>query len=359
MIRLAIIGAGGMAGEHARQFHALEGVELVAVCDLDGDKAHAFADEHDIPAVYTDLEAMLARDDIQAVSNVTPDGVHRATTLAAIAAGKHVLCEKPLATNAADAEEMAAAAREAGVINMVNLSYRDAPAIQLARELVAEGRLGRVMHVDASYRQSWLVSDAWGRWDQDSQWLWRLSEAHGSKGVLGDVGVHILDFASFPVGDIAAVTCRLKCFDKAPDNRIGEYTLDANDSALMQVEFANGALGTVQATRWATGHHNSLTLSVHGDRGALRVDLDAARDRVEVCLDEDVHPAHWRELTAPPTPSIYRRFVDSVASGINDQPDFARGAALQKVLDACFTADTQGWQRLTERSCRAPAPACD
>ncbi|MFM9270058.1 Gfo/Idh/MocA family protein [Halomonas elongata] len=341
-MRLAIIGAGGMAGEHAKRFHALGDVEIVAVCDLDGDKARVFAETHGIPEACSDLAAMLARDDIDAVSNVTPDGVHRATSLAAIAAGKHILCEKPLATNAADADEMAAAAHEAGVINMVNLSYRDAPAIQLAHELVADGRLGRVMHVDASYRQSWLVSDAWGRWDQDSQWLWRLSEAHGSKGVLGDVGVHILDFASFPVGDIVEVTCRLKCFDKAPDNRIGEYRLDANDSALMQVEFAGGALGTVQATRWATGHHNSLALSVHGDRGALRVDLDAARDQVQVCLGKDVHPARWTSVTAPPTPSIYRRFVDSIASGINDQPDFARGAALQRVLDACFDSDARG-----------------
>ncbi|WP_275286264.1 Gfo/Idh/MocA family protein [Halomonas elongata] len=341
-MRLAIIGAGGMAGQHAQRFQEIADVEVVAVCDLDGDKARTFAEAHDIPEAYADLATMLARDDIQAVSNATPDGVHKATSLAAIAAGKHILCEKPLATNAADAEEMAAAAREAGVINMVNLSYRDAPAIQLARELVADGRLGRVMHVDASYRQSWLVSDAWGRWDQDSQWLWRLSGAHGSKGVLGDVGVHILDFASFPVGDIAAVTCRLKCFDKAPGNRIGEYTLDANDSALMQVEFADGALGSVQATRWATGHHNSLTLSVHGDRGALRVDLDAARDKVQVCFGEDVHPARWTELAAPPTPSIYRRFVDGIASGVNDSPDFARGAALQRVLDACFDADARG-----------------
>ncbi|MDR5859500.1 Gfo/Idh/MocA family protein [Halomonas eurihalina] len=341
-MRLAIIGAGGMAGQHAQRFQEIANVEVVAVCDLDGDKAHTFAAEHGISAVYTDLGAMLARDDIDAVSNVTPDGVHKATTLAAIAAGKHVLCEKPLATNATDADEMAAAAREAGVINMVNLSYRDAPAIQLARELVAEGRLGRVMHVDASYRQSWLVSDAWGRWDQDSQWLWRLSEAHGSKGVLGDVGVHILDFASFPVGDIVGVTCRLKCFDKAPDNRIGEYSLDANDSALMQVEFAGGALGTVQATRWATGHHNSLTLSVHGDRGALRVDLDVARDQVQVCLGEDVHPARWISVAAPPTPSIYQRFVDSIENAVNDQPDFARGAALQRVLDACFDSDARG-----------------
>lgn len=341
MIRLAIIGAGSMAGEHVKNFQALDGVEVVAVCDLDGDRARAFADTHGIPEAYTDLEAMLARDDIDAVSNVTSDAAHKATSLLAIAAGKHILCEKPLATNAADAEAMAVAAREAGVINMVNLSYRNAPAIHQARELIAAGALGRIMHVDASYRQSWLVSHAWGRWDQDSQWLWRLSEEHGSKGVLGDVGVHILDFASYPVGDITAVNCQLKCFDKAPDNRIGDYLLDANDSALMRVEFAGGALGTLQATRWATGHHNSLSLSVHGDRGALRVDLDAAKDRLQVCLGEDVHPARWREVAALDTPSLYRRFIAGIESGCNDQPDFARGAVLQRVLDACFVSDAE------------------
>ncbi|GHE20249.1 Gfo/Idh/MocA family protein [Halomonas urumqiensis] len=341
MIRLAIIGAGSMAGEHAKHFGRLPGVEVAAICDLDHHKAHGLATQHGIADVYTELDAMLARKDIQAVSNATPDGVHKVTTLAAIAAGKHILCEKPLATNAGDAREMAEAAREAGVINMINLSYRDAPAIQHARELIAAGAIGRVMHVDASYLQSWLVSHAWGRWDQDSQWLWRLSEGHGSKGVLGDVGVHILDFASFPVGDISRVNCQLKCFDKAPDNRIGDYRLDANDSALMRVEFANGALGTVQATRWATGHHNSLKLSVYGDQGALSVVLDDAKDRVLTCLGDDVHAARWRSVQAPATPSIYQRFIDGIASGVNDQPDFARGAELQGVLDACFQSDAE------------------
>lgn len=358
MVKLAIIGAGGMAGEHARHFAALDGVEVVAVCDLDADRARAFADRHGIAEAYSDLAAMLARDDIQAVSNVTPDGVHKATSLAAIAAGKHILCEKPLATNAADAEEMAAAAREAGVINMINLSYRDAPAIQHARELIASGAIGRVMHVDASYLQSWLVSTAWGRWDRDSQWLWRLSEGHGSKGVLGDVGVHILDFASFPVGDIIAVNCQLKCFDKAPDNRIGDYVLDANDSALMRVEFVGGALGTIQATRWATGHLNSLKLSVYGDRGAVSVVLDDARDRVLTCFGDDVHEARWTSVECPPTPSIYRRFVDGIVSGVNDQPDFARGAELQAVLDACFRADALDRSvALNPASDTAPSPA--
>ncbi|MEC9020991.1 MAG: Gfo/Idh/MocA family oxidoreductase, partial [Pseudomonadota bacterium] len=120
MIRIAIIGAGSMAGEHAKHYGRIEGVEVVAVCDRDYPKAQAFAERHGIADVYQDLDSMLARDDIHAVSNVTPDGVHKATSLAAIAAGKHILCEKPLATNAEDAHEMAAAAQAANVINMVN-----------------------------------------------------------------------------------------------------------------------------------------------------------------------------------------------------------------------------------------------
>ncbi|WP_263970245.1 Gfo/Idh/MocA family protein, partial [Scrofimicrobium canadense] len=91
---------------------------------------------------------------------------------------------------------------------------------------------------------------------------------------------------------------------------IGDYLLDANDTALMRVRFANGAMGTIQATRWATGHHNSLTLSVHGDKGAIRVDLDASKDEVQVCLNDDVHPARWSTVKAPPTPSIYQRFIE-------------------------------------------------
>jgi predicted dehydrogenase len=114
--------------------------------------------------------------------------------------GKHVLCEKPLATRYPDALAMAEAAAEAGVVNMVNLSYRNVPALQAAARMVAEGAIGPVRHFEASYLQSWLTQPAWGDWKTESQWLWRLSTAHGSKGVLGDVGIHILDYATFIAG---------------------------------------------------------------------------------------------------------------------------------------------------------------
>ncbi|MGF1656207.1 MAG: Gfo/Idh/MocA family protein [Verrucomicrobiales bacterium] len=341
MIKLAIIGAGGMASWHAQNFSKMKGVKLEAVVDVDQTRAQAMADKHNVKQVYTDVDRMLAESGVDAVTNVTPDQFHAPLTLKAIKAGKHVLCEKPLATNHADAAKMVRAAQKAGVINMVNFSYRDAPAIQLARKLVASGKLGDIVHVEASYLQSWLSSKVWGDWRTNPTWLWRLSSAHGSRGVLGDVGVHILDFASYPVGDIRSVQCRLATYSQHKGTKMGDYVLDANDTAIITVEFENGALGTIHTTRWATGHKNLLTLRLFGTKGALRVDLDKSRDSIEVCLGADVDKAEWRSMQAPAWPSVYQQFIKSIKTGVNAQPDFATGAKIQKALDACFLSDAE------------------
>jgi predicted dehydrogenase len=342
MIRIGIIGAGGMGNAQAREFGKLKGCKVVAVCDVDPKKAEALAREHGVPKTYPDVDALLAHPDLDAVSNVTPDGLHKEVALKAIAAGKHILSEKPLATNHPDADEMARAAEAAGVINMVNFSYRGAPAIQHARTLVADGKIGTVRHVDATYFQSWLSANMWGDWRTSPGWLWRLSTSHGSQGALGDIGVHILDFAGYPVGDYASVQCRLKAFDKATGNQIGDFSLDANDSALIIAEFKNGAMGTIQATRWATGYQNRLALHIFGDEGAIRVNLDTAWNVLELTSGEDIHTATWHTLQLEPTPNNYERFITSIRTGVNDQPDFRRGANIQKVLDACFESDRIG-----------------
>jgi len=342
MIRIAIVGTGGMANSHARAYAEIKGCKVVAACDLIAERASAFAEKHGIPRAYADVDELLADGEFDAVSNVTSDAAHAPVSLKAIAKGKHVLCEKPLATNFADARKMAAAARRKRVINMVNLSYRNAAAIHRAHSLIQRGDIGRVMHVEASYLQSWLTSTHWGEWRKSPAWLWRLSTAHGSKGVLGDLGVHILDFASYAAGDIRSVNCRLKTFRKAKGNRLGEYRLDANDSVVMTVEFAGGAIGTIHTTRWATGHANSLLLRVYGDKGAVVVDLDKSYTELRVCRGKDVNKLQWSVIKCRPTPTIYRRFIKSVRTGVNDQPDFARGAAIQKALDACFQSDAEG-----------------
>ena len=259
-VRLAIIGTGGMAARHARMFGEIRGCKLVAACDVDAERVQTFAITHGIPQPFTSVDELLLAPGIDAVSIVTPDAFHAPIALKCLAAGKHVLCEKPLALNHTDAKRMTAAAQKAGVVNMVNLSYRDWPAIQAVAQCVAKGMLGELRHIEASYLQAWLVSKAWGDWRTTPAWLWRLSCKHGSNGVLGDVGVHIVDFACFPAGPIAKVYCQLKTFPKAKGNRVGEYVLDANDSAVINVTFQNGALGTIHTTRWCGGHANRLFL---------------------------------------------------------------------------------------------------
>jgi len=342
MINIAIIGTGGMANTHADSFSKLPGCRLVAACDVDEKRVREFAAKYKIRNVFTSVNDLWKFGKFDAVSNVTPDRFHAPISLAALRHGKHVLCEKPLAVNYPDAAKMARAAKKAGVVNMINFSYRNNSSIHKAHELVRKGALGRILHVEGNYLQSWLTQDAWGEWTTTPGWLWRLSTAHGSRGVLGDVGVHLLDFASYPAGEIASVQCKLKTFHKAPGDKIGEYVLDANDSAVITVEFANGALGSLRTTRLATGYMNSITLAIFGDKGALRIDLDHAGSSLELCQIKNRKCGPWETVDCGVTPSIYKRFLTSIRTGVNDQPDFARGAAIQKALDACEQSDCEG-----------------
>ncbi len=334
MIRLLIVGTGGMAAHHAEGFKALPGVELVGGVDPRPEPLAAFCEKWGIPNGFASVEAALDWGGFDAVTNVTPDAAHCPTTLPFLKAGKHVLCEKPLATNAADADAMAAAAQAAGVVNMVNLSYRNVAALQQAAAMVRAGEIGEIRHFEASYLPSWLTQDAWGAWDKESQWLWRLSTAHGSKGVLGDVGIHILDFTTFIAGlDAAEVSCRLATFDKAPGGRIGDYVLDANDSPTMQILLENGALGTVAATRFASGHHNDLKLRLYGTKGGLEVQFERNTSRLLACRTPDMVSAIWQEVPCPEVPKIYARFIAAIRGAGVAEPDFSRGAALQHLLD--------------------------
>ncbi|CAN5372557.1 Gfo/Idh/MocA family oxidoreductase [soil metagenome] len=342
MIRIGIVGTGGMANAHAQEFLKIKGCKITAVCDVDAGRAAAFGDKYDVKKRFGQFGEMLDSGTVDAVSIVTPDGSHAPLSLMAIAAGRHVLCEKPLATNYRDASKMARAAQEKGIINMINFSYRNSSAIQKAASIVHSGQLGRVSHVHGAYLQSWLASKVWGDWKTTPAWLWRLSTKHGSRGVLGDVGVHLLDFATFPVGPVKTIEATLKTFPSLKGKRMSGYDLDANDSALMTVEFAGGALGSLHTTRWATGYANSVSLVVHAELGAIRIDLDRSYTELEICEGADRDTCTWRKLDCGKTPNMYERFVHSIRKGVNDQPDFARGAAIQKVLDACFRSHETG-----------------
>ncbi len=336
MIKLAIIGTGNMAGQQAREFAKLSRVRITACCDIDAARAQAFAAEHQIAHAYSSVRALLAAEQLDAVSVVTPDAAHKPVVLAALRRGLHVLCEKPLAVNARDAKQMLDAARRAGVINMVNFSYRNAAALQKARTLAASGALGRILHVEASYLQSWLARLLDAQEIRPGA-LWRLSTAMGSNGTLGDLGVHIVDFATSVAGAITHVGGQLATFSKgAFGSKYRGVTLDANDSCMLSARFANGALGVIHSTRWGAGHNNSLLLRVFGDRGALEVDLDRSWGELRVCIGRKNLAAHaWETLRCPATPNIYQRFARSIASGRNDQPDFETGWNVQRCLDAC------------------------
>jgi predicted dehydrogenase len=341
-MRLLILGTGGMANHHAEHFAAIAGVELVGGVDVDPTRLETFQAKHKIPNGFASLDAAIAWGQFDAIANVTPDSIHHPTSIAALNAGKHVFCEKPLATDYAKAMEMTQVAEKAGLVNMVNLTYRNVAQLQKAREIVTSGQIGAVKHVEASYLQSWLVSKKWGDWRTGPQWLWRLSKKHGSNGVLGDIGVHILDFASYGAGlDIEHVFARLKTFDKAPGNKIGDYDLDANDSFTMAVDFSNGALGVIHATRWATGHFNELRLRVYGEKGGVEVQHRHDWSKLRVCLGDDIETGDWKEMEVPAVETNYERFVKAVKAGKTMEPSFRHAANLQKVLDLAMVSDTE------------------
>lgn len=339
-VRILIVGTGGMAKAHVEAYQAIDGVTVVAGVDTNAERLAAFNTTHGIAHGFASVAEALAWGEFDAVSNVTPDPVHYPTTMPLLAAGKHVMCEKPLAANHAHAAEMTAAAEKAGVINMVNLTYRNVASLNKAAELVAAGAIGEVRHFEASYLQSWLTQPAWGHWDKESQWLWRLSTAHGSMGVLGDVGVHILDFATFIAGsETTGVSCRLQTFDKAPGGKIAEYTLDANDSAVLHLQLANGAVGVLHASRFASGHFNDLTLKIFGTKGGLEVKWENNVSTLRGSLGDDMMVPTWVDIDCPEVKTNYVRFVEAIRAGTQVNPNFARGAALQKVLDLAVASD--------------------
>lgn len=343
VVKLGIVGTGGMANGHAKAFADIAGCRVIACCDIVPGRAQAFAQTHGIPAAYEDLEAMLDGEKLDAVSVVTNDGAHCPAALAALRRKLHVMSEKPLADNLRDARRMTAAAARAGVITAVNFSYRNAAATQKAAEIAASGKLGRILHVEGSYLQSWLVAKHWGDWRSGGGgWLWRLSTRHGSAGCLGDIGVHLYDLASFVVGDIAEIDCRLATFDKGVKG-VGEYVFDANDSFISTVHFRNGALGTLHSSRWAVGHVNTVALCAYGDRGSIDLNLDRPdEDKLRICSGKDVDPGKWTPVACKPTPSMYERFIRAIRTGRQGQTSFAGAARVQAYLDASFRSDKAG-----------------
>lgn len=350
-LRIGIVGTGGMANAHAEKYAQMADVELAACLDVVPGRAEQFAEKHGFRHAAPDLDALLQ--EVDAVSVVTPDRFHAAPTLAALQAGKHVLCEKPLTTGMDEAREVARAAQAAsarGQIHMINFSYRESAAFQRAIQVARSGALGPLRHAHSFYLQTWLSSDVWGPWTNEGL-VWRL-RASQSGGVLGDLGCHILDLTTGVAGEVVRVRCDLRTFPKLLEGEeVAEFDgkpLDANDSAIIELEFDNGAVGVVQTTRWATGHVNHLRCEVHGAEGALRFDLDESYTRLNLCAGDDVRSAKWQPEELAATPTNYARFISAIREGAQDQPDLLRGAQIQAYLDACErSAKTGRWEAVT------------
>ena len=349
-IKVGIIGTGGMARAHAENFKKFPGVELTSCLDIVPGRAAEFAKTNGVKYVAENTDQLL--DQVDAVAVVTPDRFHAEPSLATLKAGKHLLCEKPLCPTLTEARKVAAAAKRAagkGVIHMINFSYRSSAALQYASELARAGKLGELRHVHSYYLQGWLATTTWGSWTKEAM-LWRLQTAAGSAGVLGDLGCHILDLTTAVGGNVKRARCNLQTFPKIdphgkPVTKWAGKKLDANDTAIIELEFTNGATGLVHTTRWATGHSNSLRLEAHGTTGALWFDLDRDYRKIDLCLGDARHKAQWTTKTIAPTPTNHARFIRAIRTGQPDQPDILRGAQIQAYLDACERSAKSGrWE---------------
>ncbi len=235
-------------------------------------------------------------------------------------------------------------------MNVVNLTYRNVPALQKAAEMVREGALGQVRHLEASYLQSWLTQPAWGEWTTEPRWLWRLSARRMARRACWAMSASISSTSppSSRAKPVADLSCRLKTYRQgAEGDRIGDYVLDANDGFAMHLALAGGAIGTVSASRMSTGHFNDLRLRLYGDKGGLEVMFEKRVSALRACLGQNVLTEVWHEVETPPVTTNYERFVEAIRGGELTAPSFARGAELQEWLDIAERSDAEAGRALS------------
>lgn len=383
---VAMIGHAFMGQVHTHswrsvsQFFDLDAKPVPKVLvGRDPARAQAAAQKLGWPEHATDWREVIARDDVHIVDICTPGYAHSEIAIAALAAGKHVLCEKPLANNLAQAQEMALAAQaasERGVRSMVGFTYRRVPAIQLAKQLVDEGKIGQIRHVRALYLQDWLI-------DPTSPLSWRLDKELAGSGALGDIGSHAIDLVQYITGEaVESVVGSLRTFVKQrpveaesggftgkAGDELGEVTVD--DAATFLGSLSGGGMALFEATRFATGRKNAIRLEINGSAGALAFDfedmnvlhyLDASQgaraggfSRIVVTEPEHPYVSSWW----PPGHGLgYEHafthqvadFVAAITAGQDPHPSFAEGLQIQRILEAveASAADPRSWRATQE-----------
>ncbi|WP_370948716.1 Gfo/Idh/MocA family protein [Amycolatopsis sp. cg5] len=373
-IGIGMVGHAFMGAVHShawRNVHRFFDTPLVprlaVLGGRDETRAKAAAQRFGWAAVETDWRALIARDDVDLIDICTPGDSHAEIAIAALEAGKHVLCEKPMANTVAEAEAMAEAARKAGergVRSMVAFNYRRVPALAHARKLVASGALGDIRHVRSVYLQDWLS-------DPQSPMSWRLNKDLAGSGALGDLGAHIVDAAQFVTGElitgVSALTNTFVHQRPDADGGVGEVTVD--DCALFIGRMTSGAVASFEATRYALGRKNSMRLEVNGSKASLAFDF------------ESMNELSWYDGTAPSTEAGFRRILvtepqhpyvgvwwppghllgyehtftnevadllSAIGGGYHPEPSFDDGLRVQRVLGAVegSAAAGSGWQEV-------------
>ena len=245
---------------------------LKAICGRTAEGAKAFAENWGYESIETDWRKLVERKDIDAIDICTPNNTHAEIALAAAAAGKMILCEKPLAMNMVEGQKMVDAVEKAGVANTVWYNYRRIPAVTLAKQLIDEGRLGRIFHYRANFLQDWTIS---ADLPQGGTGLWRLDVAAAGSGVTGDLLAHCIDTALWLNGPIGSVCAMTETFVKErKHNLTGKVEpVGIDDACAFLCRFGNGSLGLFESTRYARGHKALYTFEVNGEKASLKWDL--------------------------------------------------------------------------------------
>lgn len=368
-LNVGMIGYGFMGRAHSNAYAQVNHFfdldyrpVLKAICARDGAKARAFAEQWGYESTETDWRRLIERKDIDAVDICTPNNTHAEIAIAAAQAGKMILCEKPLAMNAAEGRKMVEAVEKARVPNIVWYNYRRIPAVMLAKQLIDEGRLGKIFHYRANFLQDWTIS---ADLPQGGQGLWRLDVAAAGSGVSGDLLAHCIDTAIWLNGGIHDLSAMTETFIKErKHNLTGKVEkVGIDDACTFMCHFDNGSLGLFESTRYARGHKALYTLEINGEHASIKWDLHdlhrleyfdhrdqgIVRGWRSVHVTDGDHPymgKWWVPGLAIGYESSFVHevadFLKGLATGKPAQPDFRNAYHTQLVLDAILDSARSG-----------------
>ncbi len=371
-LNIGMVGYGFMGRAHANAFRKVGNFfsldrqpVLKAVCGRDGTKAKAFAAQWGFDSIETDWRKLIERDDIDVIDIAATNDMHAPIAIAAAKAGKMILCEKPLAMNAAEALKMVAAVEKAKVPNMVWYNYRRVPAVTLAKQLIDEGKLGRIFHYRAKFLQDWTISKDL---PQGGAGLWRLDAKVAGSGVTGDLLAHCIDTALWLNGPMDKVTATTETFIKERQHTLtGKVeSVGIDDASLFLARFANGSLATFESTRYARGHKALYTFEINGENASIIWDLHDLHRLQYFDYRDEGRVRGWRSIHVTDSDHPYMDkwwvpglqigyehsfvhqaadFIQGLASGTPTAPTFRDGLATDYVTDAVLkSAKTGRWE---------------